>query len=171
MIPGLTKWRVDQARCHATDVGEGQPLLEKPIFRIRLDPAKTDHFIDYISRPCFLQDVAYGTRKLKLDSGGHAVIPAVIRILIPSRIIAQYQAYCREIGFDPASERTLFRILEVCSASMQKSLHGLDYITTDGVQAFEALEDIVSTLKAANAVTSNWEKEKRDTLKPTSGCM
>lgn len=61
MIPGLTKWRVDQARCHATDVGEGQPLLDKPIFRIRLDPVKTDHFIDYISRPCFLQDVAYGT--------------------------------------------------------------------------------------------------------------
>ena len=71
----------------------------------------------------------------------------------------QYQAYCREIGFDPASERTLFRILEVCSASMQKSLPGLDYIITDGVQAFEALEDIVSTLKSANAVTSNWEKE------------
>lgn len=47
---------------------------------------------------------------------------------------------------------------------MQKSLHGLDYITTDGVQAFEALEDIVSTLKAANAVTSNWEKETKQQL-------
>ena len=167
MIPVLSKWRVDQARCHATNVGEGQALLDKPIFRIRLDPVKTDHFIDYISRPCFLQDVAYGTRKLKLDSGGQAVIPAVIRTLIPSRIIAQYQAYCREIGFDPASERTLFRILEVCSASMQKSLHGLDYITTDGVQAFESLEDIVITLKAANAVTSNWEKETKQQLLDT----
>ena len=47
---------------------------------------------------------------------------------------------------------------------MQKSLHGLDYITTDGVQAFEVLEDIVSTLKAANAVTSNWEKETKQQL-------
>ena len=144
MIPGLSKWRIDQARCHATDVGEGQPIHDKPIFRVRLDPVKTDHFVDYISRPCFLQDVAYGTRKVKLDSGGHAVIPAVIRTLIPSRIVAQYQAYSREIGFDPASERTLFRILEVCSASMQKSLHGLDFITTDGVQAFYSLEDMVS---------------------------
>ena len=93
MILGLSKCRIDEARCHATDVGESQP-----IFRARLDHVKTDHFVDYISRPCFLQDVAYGTRKLKLDSGGHAVIPAVIRTLIPSRIIAQYQAYCREIG-------------------------------------------------------------------------
>ena len=66
----------------------------------------------------------------------------MIRTLIPSRIIAQYQAYCTDIGFEPASERTLFRILEVCSASMQKSLHGLDYINTEGVQGFECLENM-----------------------------
>ena len=111
-----------------------------------------------------MQDVAYGTQKLKLDSSGHAVIPAVIRTLIPSRIVAQYQAYSREIGFDPASERTLFRILEVCSASVHKSLHGLDYITTDGVQAFDSLDDMVSTLKAAKAVTPTWKKEAKQQL-------
>ena len=164
MIQGLSKWRIDQARRHAIDVGEGQPLSDKPIFRTRLDPVKTDHFIDYISRPCFLQDVAYGTRKLKLDSGGHAVIPAVIRTLIPSRIIAQYQAYCEEIGFHLASERTLFRILEVCSASMQKSLHGMDYIITENVQAFESLDDIASTLRTTQGVSSNWEKETKQQL-------
>ena len=47
---------------------------------------------------------------------------------------------------------------------MQKSLHGLDYITTDGLQAFDSLEDMVSTLKAAKAVTSNWEKEAKQQL-------
>ena len=164
MIPGLSKWRIDQARRHAIDVGEGQPVVETSIFRTRLDPVKTDHFIDYISRPCFLQDVAYGTRKLKLDSGGHAVIPAVIRTLIPSRIIAQYVAYCKDIRFEPASERALFRILEVCSASMQKSLHGLDYITTEGVQGFECLENIVGTLRNEQAVSLSWEKESRQQL-------
>ena len=164
MIPDLSKWRIDQARRHAIDVGEGQPLPDKPIFRTRLDPVKTDHFIDNISRPCFLQDVAYGTRKLKLDSDEHAVIPAVIRTLIPSKIIAQYQAYCEEIEFHPASERTLFRILDVCSASMQKSLYGLDYIITEGVQAFESLDDIASTLRTAQGVSSNWEKETKQQL-------
>lgn len=164
MIPGLSKWRIDQARRHAIDVGEGQPVVETPIFRTRLDPVKTDHFIDFISRPCFLQDVAYGTRKLKLDSGEHAVIPAVIRTLIPLRIIAQYLAYCSDIEFEPASERTLFRILEVCSASMQKSLHGLDYITTDGAQGFECLENIASTLRNEQAVSSSWEKECKQQL-------
>jgi len=97
MIPGLWKWRIDQARCHATEVGEGQPIHNKLIFCTRLDPVKTDHFVDYISRSCFLQDVACGTWKLRLDSCGHAIIPAVKRALIPSTIIAQYQTYCREI--------------------------------------------------------------------------
>ena len=101
---------------------------------------------------------------MKLDSGGHAVIPAVIRTLIPSRIIAQYQAYCTDIGFEPASERTLFRILEVCSASMQKSLHGLDYINTEGVQGFECLENIAGTLRNKQVVTSSWEKESKEHL-------
>ena len=38
MIPGLSKWRINQARRHAIDVGKGQPLVETPIFRTRLDP-------------------------------------------------------------------------------------------------------------------------------------
>ena len=88
MIPGLSKWRIDQARCHATDVGEGQPIHDKHTFCTQLDSVKIDHFVDYISRSCFFQDVAYGTQKLKLDSGEHPVIPAVIRTLLPSRIIA-----------------------------------------------------------------------------------
>ena len=76
----------------------------------------------------------------------------------------QYQAYCKEIGFHPASKHTLFRILEVCSVSMQKSLHGLDYIITEGVQAFESLDNIASTLRTTQGVSSNWEKETKQQL-------
>ena len=54
---------------------------------------------------------------------------------------------------------------------MQKSLHGLDYITTDGVQAFHSLEDMVSTLKAAKAVTPNWEKEAKQQLSDAKRCL
>ena len=49
-----------------------------------------------ISRPEFVQDVAFGTKTLKLDSGEKIIIPAVIRIVIPSRIIRQYLDYCKE---------------------------------------------------------------------------
>lgn len=132
LIPGLSKWRIDQARSHAAQVGKGQPLKEKAIYRARIDNTKVDHFLDYIARPELLQDVAFGTKTLKLDSGERIVIPAVVRTLIPSRIIEQYTLYCKQEQFKPAAERSLYRILDVCSASMQKSLQGLDNVTAEG---------------------------------------
>ena len=89
MIRGLSKERIDQARNHATETGKGQPILEKPLYRARIENAKVDHFLDYLSRPELLQDVAFGTKTLKLDSGGGGgegglyIIPAVVRTLIP----------------------------------------------------------------------------------------
>ena len=67
LIPGLRAWR-DEARQHAIEAGRGQLGHENPIFRTRIDPVKVDHFINYISRPDLLQDVAFGTKTLKLDS-------------------------------------------------------------------------------------------------------
>ena len=55
MTPEQSKWRVDRAHWHATEAGEGQPLSEIPSFRTR----KVDHFIEYISRPEFVQDVVF----------------------------------------------------------------------------------------------------------------
>ena len=101
MIPGRSKWRIDQARNHATETGKGQPILEKPIYRARIENAKVDHFLDYISGPELLQDVAFGTKTLKLDSGGRVIIPADVRTLIPSRIIQQYICYCKQEQFQP----------------------------------------------------------------------
>ena len=83
MISGLSKWRIDQARQHATEAGKGQPLPELPRFRAKIDREKVDHFIEFISRPEFVQDVAFGTKTLKLDSGEKIIIPAVIRTVIP----------------------------------------------------------------------------------------
>ena len=137
MIPGLSMWRIDHARQHATEAGKGQPLPEIPRFRRKIDREKVDHFIEYISRPEFVQDVAFGTKTLKLDSGEKIIIPAIIRTVIPSRIIKQYLDYCKEEEFEPASERSLYRMIEVCSASMQKSLQGLDNTTAEGVEAFD----------------------------------
>ena len=159
MIPGLSKWRIDEARQHAIHRGEGQPVLEQPIFRRRIDAAKVDHFLDFISRPDLLQDVAFGTKNLKLDSGEHIIIPAVIRTLIPSRIIEQYAAYCKEEAFEPAGERSLFRILDVFSAPMQKSLQGLDNFTAAGAQAFQNLEGVVHTLEE-NGSRREWAEAK-----------
>jgi len=147
MIPGLSKWRIDQARQHATEAGKGQPVPEISCYRTRIDYDKVDHFIEYISRPDFVQDVAFGTKTLKLDSGEKIVIPAVIRTVIPSRIISQYLEYCKDQEFEPASERSLYRMIEVCSASMQKSLQGLDNTTAEGSEAFDQVTSVLDALE------------------------
>ena len=66
LISGPTKWRIDEARKHAFLNEPGQQIEPPQIKRSRLHPAKVDHFLDFVSSPSFLQDVAYGTKKLKL---------------------------------------------------------------------------------------------------------
>ena len=131
MIPGLSKWHVDRARRHAAKEGPGHQVVPTPIKRTLLDPVKTSHFIKFIARPNFLQDVAYGTKELKPDSGEKITIPNVIMTMVSSRIIKQYLSFCQETGYEPASERTLYGIIDVCSASRQKSMQGLDELSSN----------------------------------------
>ena len=113
MIPGLTTWRIDQARKHAAVVGEGVSEEREPVIRYRLDGEKVDHFLDFISSPHYLQDVAYGTRKLKMSTGESIEIPDLVRTVISSRMVKLYQSYCREVDFHPLGRSTLFSILKV----------------------------------------------------------
>ena len=115
LIPGLSIWAIDEARKHATKAGFGTPITRiEPIVRTRLDPAKVDHFVDFISRPNFLQDVAYGTKILKLSNGERIEIPKVVKTVIASRLVDLYQSYCQENDFSPLGKSTLFNILKVC---------------------------------------------------------
>ena len=67
LIPGVSIWAIDEARRHAAKVGVGKPVPQmEAITRERLDPNKVDHFLDFFSRPNFVQDIAYGTNTLKL---------------------------------------------------------------------------------------------------------
>ena len=67
-------------------------VIDPPVLqRCRLDPVKVDHFLDFMSSPSFLQDVAYGTRNLKLSDGRTIEIPNVIRTVVASRLIRLYK--------------------------------------------------------------------------------
>ena len=65
----ITMWQIRQARLHAQQSGPGNVIEIQKHSRVRIDRTKLDHFIDFANRPYFYQDVAYGTIKLKLDSG------------------------------------------------------------------------------------------------------
>lgn len=92
-IPGLTKWRIDEARKHALVTSPGQFIGPPVLHQCRLHPVKVDHFLDFIASPTFLQDVAYGTKTLKLSSGQKIEIPNAVRTVVVSRLILLYQSY------------------------------------------------------------------------------
>lgn len=143
----LTEWQIKRARAHARECGPGSLVEKLPIHRVRLPPAKLDHFVDFVNRPYFYQDVSFGTRKLRLSSGEKITMPNVIRKVTRSTMVRQYFQFCDEEKFEPLSRATLFRVLQVREASQQKSLSGLDNTAADGSAGFERLYRIVDELE------------------------
>ena len=84
--------------------------------------------------------------------------------MVPSRIIKQYISHCQETQFKIASERAFYRIIDVCTASRQKSLQGFDYFLTEGARAFESVKRVIVVLEEEGAI-SIWEKEAKAILK------
>ena len=142
----LTEWQIWCLRAHARDCGPGSLVETSPSRRVCLPPAKRHHFLDFVSRPYFYQDVAFGTRKLRLNSGKKITMPNVIRKVTRATMVKQYLQFCEEEQFEPLSRATLFRVLEVREASQQKSLSGLANIAADGSVGFERIDRIVDEL-------------------------
>ena len=148
-IATLTRYEFTAARRYALEVGAELPLpapSEKNT-RERVDPAKLEHFLDFITSSNIVQDLPFGRRTLMLTNGRKIDIPNVIRTMLPSRLIKQYIQYCNEKYFTPLSTRTLFRILsEACVASVRKSLQGLDSYAAEGGCGFDDLVSLLDML-------------------------
>ena len=122
-----------------------QPVAKQT--REKVDPAKLDHFLDFFTSSNIVQDLPFGRKTLTLSSGTKIDIPNVIRTVLPSRLIKQYNQYCSEENHTPLSTRTLFRILsEACVASVRKSLQGLDSYAAEGGRGFDDLLSLPDTL-------------------------
>ena len=118
----LSDRQIKKARNHAKNVGPGR-AVEKTLFhRVRIDLTKLNHFLSFIDQPFFYQDVAYGTRHLKLESGEKLVMPNVVRTVARSTMIELYFKQCREEEFHPLGRSTFYRILKVREVSQRKSL-------------------------------------------------
>ena len=104
-------------------------------------------------------------KKLVLSTKAEIKVPNVIRAIIPESIVKQYQSYCKETDFQPMSRSTLCRIMKVCSATVRKSLQGLDYVSADGAQAFDDLVEVVQKLGSDFGKGLSWANDKIDKLK------
>ena len=143
-IPGLTQFRYTVANLHRLQHGTGASVPRQPTARFRVDEAHLDHFLQFITSPHIVQDLPFGQKSLQLSNGNVVEVPNVIRALILERITTQYKQFCKEVGFIPFSQRTMLRILSACSATVRKSLQGLDYIAADGASAFDELANLLN---------------------------
>ena len=87
-------------------------------------------------------------------------------MMIPEYIVKQYFAYAEESNFKPLSRRTLLYILTVCSASVRKSLQGLDYVSCNGAKAFDDLCDVAKRL-GDYFMGMSWARGQMEHLKNT----
>jgi hypothetical protein len=85
-------------------------------------------------------------------------------MMIPERIVNQYQQFCSEKNFKSLSKRTLQRIIAVCSASVRKSLQGLDNFTAQGSEGFDELDKLVDKLVDCGK-TQIWAREIKQRLR------
>ena len=142
-IPGLSSYRYTVASLHRLQHGPGAPVPVEQSTRLRVTRDQLDHFLEFITSPHLVQDLPFGEKTLVLSTGESVVVPNVIRTMIPQRIVQQYKHFCEETDFVPFSESTMLRILSSCTASVCKSLQGLDYFATEGSKAFDDLAQLI----------------------------
>ena len=160
----LSDRQIKKARAQAKTEGLGVPAEKIPQHRICVDQRQLDHFLEFTMRPYYYQDVAYGTRTLKLESGEELVMPNVVRTVARCTIINQYLQHCEETGFEPISRSTMWRVLDVQEASQRKSLRGLDNTAADGADGFDVLLRIVDELERVGA-EKDWCVQARKKLR------
>ena len=163
-IPGITSYRFNIARHHKLLHGRGAVVSVDIARRMKVDYAKVDHFLNFITSLHIVQDMPFGERVLKLSTGEVIKTPNVVRMLIPERITQQYFQFCAETEFTPMSKRTLLRVLDVCSASVRKLLQGLDNFSAQGTKAFEDLCETVDRIED-QAKSEAWAKETKQALR------
>ena len=167
-IPDVTRYQYTAARKYSREVGANFTVDQPQQHRTKVDITKVEHFIDFITASNVVQDLLFGRKTLKLSNNEEIEIPHVIRTLIPSRLIAQYNEYCKENSYIPFSRSTLFQILsESCPASVRKSLQGLDNYVAEGGRVFDDLISLMDTLLKYGALesTAHGIKEQLKLLK------
>jgi hypothetical protein len=86
-IPGLTQYRVTEARKHKTLFGCGSQIPLIPQTRLKIDTCQLEDFINFITSLHVVQDLPFGEKNLRLQSGEVIRIPNIIRVSISERII------------------------------------------------------------------------------------
>lgn len=87
-----------------------------------------------------------------------------------SRLVQQYQAYCKQTKFKPFGAATMLHILSACPATVRKSLQGLDNTAAAGAKGFDDLSTLTGWLEEMGLSKESakcWERS----LKESKQCL
>lgn len=134
---GCTIYEITKARSISKRYGkcEVEPKERKVYSRLSLDKCK--HFINFLFTTELLQEVAYGTNNLKLDSGEKLTISNTILNGIHEHAVKEYKIHCEELNYEPLCRTTLLNMLKKMKPRTRKKLAGVDSFVVEGVEAFE----------------------------------
>ncbi|EDO33434.1 predicted protein [Nematostella vectensis] len=155
-LPNLSEYRYKAAKIHLLRFGRGAPVPVDRRPRMRIDEERLDFLLSFITSPHIIQDLPFGQKYIRLSNGDLLETPNVIRSMIPARIHMQYTQYCKENAQRSLSETTVRRILKVCSATVRKSLQGLDYISAEDGKSFDDLIEVVRKLEGVGGCDHSW---------------
>ena len=93
-IKNFDHHKFHDARSHAKSYGPGQDPFETTQRKcVRLSKEQVVRALRFLDDPRFLQDVAYGTKKLDVGEGKMVEIPAVLRKRLPEKLWQDYQVH------------------------------------------------------------------------------
>ena len=147
--------------------------LFRPRIRQRLDPAKIDYFISWITESSLLISIPWGQTNLKLENGEVISIPRQMLQAQQSQIVYLYKQHCDEFGIDSLSDRTVYSILNIIHASEQKFISGIDDFVKSAIDGWTILKKIIQQLPTIRETKnkSNILLENSDIyLKSKYGC-
>ncbi|CAG2231600.1 unnamed protein product [Mytilus edulis] len=87
------------AKKHSSKEGCGMPPKNREDTRNRMDHAKLDSFLDFITSSHVIKNLPFWREKIKAKRWYKT--PNIIRYMGPSAIVDQYKQYCKENDFNP----------------------------------------------------------------------
>ena len=125
----------------------GVPIEPGKYFHVKATDEQINLFLDFIQFSGLVQDVASGTRTVKLSSNRKISMPNVIRTVHKAEVIRLYEGACNKDKYNRENGRpstqTLWNIINNCPASQRKSLAGLDNVAAEGSDAFDLITNIM----------------------------